>query len=188
MATSDTSPPVNPYAPPTARVADVSSVDSQAEAIRREHIKHEASVRSVGILYYIGGALSVLGGLIVLPLAVMEQAGVAYAFAGALLLVFGAFALAVAYAIRQLKPWARTACIVLSVIGLLDIPVGTLISGYILYLLLAAKGKRIFQPDYAGIVAATPHIRYRTSIVVWILLAILVAGVAAGILVPMLSP
>lgn len=178
---------VNPYAPPAARVADVSGANSEAEAIRQEHIKHEASVRSVGILYYIGGAVSVLGGLVLLPLAVTEQAGFAYAIGGVLLLVLGGFSLIVAHGIRQLKPWARTACIVLSVIGLLDIPIGTLISAYILYLMLAAKGKRIFQPDYAAIVAATPHIRYRTSIVVWIFLAILLAGVAAGFLIPLLN-
>ena len=47
----------SPYAPPTARVDDVSeSANPEAEAIRLAHIKHEASIRSVGILYYIGSA------------------------------------------------------------------------------------------------------------------------------------
>jgi hypothetical protein len=53
--------------------------------------------------------------------------------------------------------------------------------------LLSAKGKRLFEPDYAGIVAATPHIQYRTSIVIWILLGIIVLLVAAAVLVPILS-
>jgi hypothetical protein len=41
----------SPYAPPTARVDDVSeSANPEAEAIRRAHIKHEASIRSVALV------------------------------------------------------------------------------------------------------------------------------------------
>ena len=54
----------NPYAPPTAEVADITGSDPQAETIRREHIKHEASIKSVGIIYYLGGTL--MGGLAIL--------------------------------------------------------------------------------------------------------------------------
>jgi hypothetical protein len=53
--------------------------------------------------------------------------------------------------------------------------------------LLSQKGRRIFQSDYFEIVDATPHIRYRTSILVWIVLAILIAGIVAAVTIPMFA-
>ncbi len=93
---------------------------------------------------------------------------------GAIVIVIGALSLFVARGLRQLRPWARTATVVISVIGLVRVPLGTLINAYILYLLLSQKGRRIFQSDYADIVAATPDVKYRGSVVTWILLGILV--------------
>jgi hypothetical protein len=175
---------VNPYAPPEARVEDVSDVPAGAEAIRREYIKHESSVRSIGMLYYIGGVLMLLATIGILvglstatgalgeQRAVLSIVMVVYAGLGVLSIFLGR-------GIRRLAGWARTTATVLSIIGLIGFPVGTLINGYILYLLHCAKGKRIFEPDYAGIVEATPHIKYRTSMIVWIVLSLLVLVVVA---------
>ena len=99
-------------------------------------------------------------------------------FVGVLYLVFGALFIVVGRGIRKLRPWARTTGIVLAAIGLLGFPLGTLLNGYILYLLLAKKGKRIFEDDYKDIIEATPHVKYRTSIVVWIFLGLLVLAIA----------
>jgi hypothetical protein len=178
----------NPYAPPKARVADVGGADPGAEAIRREHIKHEASIRSVGILYYIGGVLASIAGIGFVGFAVTDaEAALGWAVV-VLYLAVGALSIAVARGLRAFKPWARTTCIVLSFIGLLGFPIGTLINGYILYLLFAAKGRRIFEPDYPAIVAATPHIEYRTSALVWVVVALLLLAIVAAIVVPMLDP
>lgn len=178
---------INPYAPPSARVADVSGADTEAEAIRQAHIKHEASVRSIGMLYYIGGALMTILGIGMTALVFTEERTTLTLVIAGVYLVLGPLSLAVARGIRKLQPWARTACIVLSLIGLLGFPVGTLINGYIVYLMLARKGRRLFEPDYPAIVAATPHIKYRTSIVVWILLAIILLAIAAAIVIPLLN-
>jgi hypothetical protein len=178
----------NPYAPPRAHVADVSGAAAEFEAIRLDNIKHEASVRSIGTLYYIGGGFLVIAAVLILtgvPFGGEEALPVAAI--AAMYLVLGPLAIVVGRGLRQLRRWARTTSIVLAVVGLLGFPVGTLVNAYILYLLLSAKGKRLFEPDYAGIVAATPHIKYRTSIVIWILLGIIVLLVAAAVLVPMLS-
>jgi len=179
---------INPYAPPAAHVADISSgADPHADAIRQEHIKHETSVRSVGTLYYLGSFMMLIGGISLLTVGFMgEQTQLGFVV-GPIYLVLGALSLVLARGIRQLKPWARTTSIVLSAIGLLGFPIGTLINGYILYLMLSAKGKRVFEPDYPEIIAATPHIKYRTSIVVWVVLAVLLIGVAAAIAIPMLN-
>ena len=48
---------LNPYAPPQAAVDYVAEATSEAESIRREHIKHEASIRSIGVLYYLSGGV-----------------------------------------------------------------------------------------------------------------------------------
>ena len=43
------------------------SANAQAEAIRKAHISHEASIKAVGLLYYLGGigvTLAAAGGLI----------------------------------------------------------------------------------------------------------------------------
>jgi hypothetical protein len=163
----------NPYAPPRAHVDDVGQSNSEAEEIRREHIKHETSVRSIGLLYYLsGGVMTVLG---IGMLATLARSfdpftvGMLAAYLG-----IGVLMLFVAHGVRKLAPWARTASTVLAILGLLGFPVGTLINAYILYLLHSKKGKRIFEEDYKDIIEATPHVKYRTSIVVWIVLGILV--------------
>src|ERR1700704_5634787 len=44
----------SPYAARASNAEDISA-NPEADAIRREHISREASIRSVGILYYLGG-------------------------------------------------------------------------------------------------------------------------------------
>ena len=178
---------MNRYAPPAATVADIVTVDSDAEEIRTEHVKHEASVKSVGTLYYIGGVILALSSLGLVASGVLSQ-GTSLMFM--LVALYGVFAIAslvLGYGLRRLAPWARIPTVIVACIGLLGFPLGTLINGYILYLVLSAKGKRIFEPDYAEIVAATPHIKYRTSIVVWIVLAILLLAIGAAIIVPLMG-
>jgi hypothetical protein len=176
---------VNPYAPPKAHVEDVSADTTTEAAIRREHIKHETSVRSIGTLYYFGGGVMLLGalGLTLGGATGGEAAGAAVvAVAAGIYFVMGAVSLVVAYGIRRLRPWARYASIVLSAISLLGLPFGTIIGAYILYLLLSAKGRRIFAADYPDIVAATPDVKYRTSIVVWVALGLLLLLILAAVL------
>lgn len=177
----------NPYAPPSARVDDIVEVAPEQEAIRREHIKHEASVRSIGLLYLIGGGLALVGGVFgLIGSFAVEQTGLLTGLM-VVYLVIGALLVTTGRGVRRLQPWARTLAIVLSCIGLLGVPIGTLIHGYFLYMLLSAKGKRIFEPDYADIVAATPHVKYKTSIVVWIVLALLLLALVAAVVVPMMG-
>lgn len=174
----------NRYAPPRAYVGDVSFGVTNAEAVRREHIQHEASVRSIGALYWLSGTILVLAGVVGVfnARATSGEFGPINVLTFAILGGFGVASIAVGSGIRNLRPWARTVSIVMSVIGLLGIPVGTLINGYILYLLFAEKGKRLFEPDYQGIVAATPQVTYKTSIIVWIFVGLLVVLIAAVVL------
>ena len=171
----------NPYAAPAAPVDDVSA-NSEAERIRRAHISHEASVKAVGLLYYIGGigvTLVAAGGLIG-----AKDASIGLTL---LLLGFGVGQFVAGWGVRALRPWGRAIGCVLSGFGLLGFPIGTLINAYILYLFLSKKGRTIFAPEYQEVIAATPHVKYRTSIVVWILLALVVVLIAAAVLAPMFA-
>jgi len=68
--------------------------------------------------------------------------------------------------------------------GAITLLVGSLIPGYILYMMVSAKGSMVFSPEYKAIILKTPHVKYKTSLIVKIFLAILLlviglAGVGA---------
>ena len=71
---------------------------------------------------------------------------------------------------------------ILAAIGLIGFPVGTLISAYILYLLGCQKGVQVFSDEYAEVIAATPHIKYRSSKLVIGLVVLLVALIVIGLI------
>lgn len=181
----------NPYSSSQTFDAPPMVIETDAEVIRKAHIKNEASIKSIGILYYLGAISSILAGLMgIISVFSAGASGVAeLAMASAvfsLLLILGAVQLTVAIGLRKLRPWARFTCIILSVIGLIGFPVGTILGAYILYLLLNKKAGMIFSPAYKDIVAATPHVKYKTPVAVWIILGIIVL-VIAGVIVADLS-
>ena len=178
---------VNPYAVSTSTLA--TNLGTDAESIRREHLNHEASVKSIGLLYWLGGIFGCLvgvayaiGGLVNVVNPNTTGIGITLLVLGVIVTCFAVLQIMVAIAIRKLKPWSRIAATVISCIGLLGFPIGTLISAYFLYLLQSSKGTVVFSDHYQEVIAATPHIRYRTSIVVWVLLGLLVGIIGFGIL------
>lgn len=166
----------SPYAAPTARVDD--AAPTEAEATRRAHLSHEAGIKSLGMLYYLGAAALSLGGIA----AAVGGAGAVEVMVTLLLVVgIGALQGWVGYGLRHYRSWARIPAVVLLVLGLLGFPIGTLISAYGLWLVLSAKGRIVLSPEYAAVVAATPHIRYRTSVVVWVVVVLLVIFIAMAV-------
>lgn len=174
-------PPSNPYAPPSARLVADGTPDD-AEAIRRELLQHEARLRSIGLLYLLGGgfylliaAFGVVG--LLTSLVDGDTADLGFGLIGvAALGTFGAGFVWIGLGLRRLHEKVRLATTILAVLGLLGFPLGTLISAYILWALHGDKGKRVMTPEYRAVVVATPHIRYRTSWLVWLVLALLVLG------------
>ena len=61
----------DPYATPQS---DVLLPESDAELIRNEHIQHEASIRSVGFLYYMSGFI-MLAALVVTIIDISSDSG-----------------------------------------------------------------------------------------------------------------
>lgn len=157
--------------------------NSEWAAIRQQHIKHEASLRSVGVLYYIGaifgllaafGMLSgvLLGGLGGEEISMLVGILVFY-------FIFGIASIFIGRGLRQLRPWVKIPVTIFSGLGLLSIPIGTLINGYILYLMYSEKGKVVFSPEYQEIRDATPDIKYQTSKLAWGVLIVLVIALVA---------
>ena len=174
----------NPYsAAPIVDAAHVPNAPSNVEAVRNFHLSHEASVKSIGVLYLLGAIFVVPLGLYFLVLPFLGGAG--WQGEAAILVGLGLFYLSLglvqgftAVGLRRLRPWARIPAVVLSTIGLIGFPIGTLVSAYFLYLLLSQKGKTVFSDEYQAVIAQTPHIRYKTSIFVWILLGLLLIVLA----------
>ncbi|MCA9034962.1 MAG: hypothetical protein KDA91_07530 [Planctomycetaceae bacterium] len=171
----------NPYAAPQVlSVATEGSTD--AERLRLEHLSHEASVKSIGLLYGIGAllgipfaAVGILTGIAMSRLISSDLAITAFG-----LCIFVAFGF-LAYGLQRLRPWARIPTAILSGIGLLSFPIGTLINGYILYLVLSAKGRMVFSQQYREVIQQTPHIQYRTSRVLLFVLFVFIAIIALGV-------
>lgn len=174
----------NPYAAPQAVVDDVAPGQSHAETVRRAHVRHEVQIRSVGSLYYLSTFFMLIAGagLLFSPIQVEGPAPVIWV--GALYLVLGLAFGFLAHGFRRLRPWVRIPGAILSGLGLLAIPVGTLVNGWILYAMFSKKGRTILDPSYDAILRATPHIRYVRSLGDKIALGILLAMIAGiGLLI-----
>ena len=198
----------NPYAPSGSSYGDASldaNFDlSQAELIRKSHLSHEANIQGFGCLYTLGGILGILGAISYVGIGIFVMAGGVVPkelefmvfgaggdrlVSGGLTTLVGVVFLAIAVAqlfagrsMQTLNPSGKILAIVVAAIGMLQFPCGTLISGYLLYLLVSAKGRTVYSSAYKEVMQATPHIRYRTSIIVWIFLFILIGVILLGVL------
>ena len=153
--------------------------DTTAEQIRKAHLTREAYVKSVGTLYYAAGGFFVLGLMSLLSLPREAAARRAGPLLWLVVAGFAALLLATGAGLRQLRPWSRIASGIFAGIGLvLNFPTGTLLNGCILYLLFSKKGSTVFSESYQRVIAATPHVKYRTPLYVWILLGIFLLFVA----------
>src|ERR1022692_2510924 len=137
--------------------------------IREEHIKHEASVRSIGTLYIFGAGLTVF---VTLPFLLRGHWDF---LADTYLLTIGAVLWLIGKGLRALNTRARTWATIISAIGLVAVPIGTLINAYFLYLLHSKKGAMVFSPKYKAVIEATPDIECKTSKVLIFLAVLLVA-------------
>src|SRR6266568_944541 len=114
-------------------------------------------VTVIVILHFVGGALMLLGavGMIVPAIGSQSSERVPLVIFGIVLLILGALSLAAGVGLWKMREWGRTLQIVLACIGLLGIPLGTIISILLLvyftrpHVKLLFSGKRLDQltPD-----------------------------------------
>lgn len=172
----------NPYKAPGVEEVEAEAVISDPERIRQVHLKHEASLKGMGTLLILGAVLVAISfvGLFAVPMSsgggISLPQGPELVIIGVLLVVFVLQAV-VGVGLRRLAPWSWIPGIIVAGLSILNFPIGSLIGGYFLYLLLAPKGRRILAADYREIVRQTPHIKYRTPVWFWVLLLVLVLGV-----------
>jgi hypothetical protein len=166
----------NPYAVSDSGVDLGVDNTTQLEAMRQEYIKHEASIKSIGVLYFIA---AVLFGFVGATSFSTGKEGLMPALIGCAVC---ALYLWLGISVQRLKRGSKVGVGILSGLGLLAIPVGTLINAYILWLVFSAKGKTIFSDEYKEVIAATPHIKYKSSKIVVGFLIVIVIIFAALVL------
>ncbi|WP_435009980.1 hypothetical protein P12x_001199 [Tundrisphaera lichenicola] len=212
---------VNPFEAPRAGIGQYAAADdyleseSDAEIIRRAHIGHEASIKSLGLLNFFFAFFGLLGtlallamgvGLIPMPPSQDPNSPSPEAMRGIFLglsLVYLAMTVlngGMGYGLRALQPWARWTTVVLTALsmlyilgvsvvlalaqpaaGLFVLMLGSLILGYILYLMISAKGGMVFSSQYKMIIRKTPHVKYKTSLIVKIFLGLLLFVIGLAI-------
>jgi hypothetical protein len=162
------------YAPPRA---DLESHSASEDAERRQLLRHERSLRAIGVLHVIG---AVLGVCTLIAIAFDGLPGSAVLLLGAL----GVCALHawVGVGLARLDRRVRHAAGLLHGVGLLAFPVGTAVNAYVLYLLFGAKGKRILSPEYRALIERTPGVRLPFPVLRVLLVAIGLAGTLALLL------
>ena len=177
---------VNPYAAPIAELEVALGHEdvSDAEQIRNTHLKHEASVKSIGTLYYIAAGLLLLVCLTMTVTAVSEanrdELPLAILLIGCCAVIM-VLSFVLGRGLRRLAPWVKIPVTLLCVVGLTSVPVGTIVNAYILYLLHCQKGKTVLSTDYQNVIGQTPHIKYKTSRLVIAVAVILLVALAWGV-------
>src|SRR5581483_2838450 len=193
-------PEQNPFAAPQvtgamdfATIPAVEGDLAQAESMRRMYLKHEASVKSIGWLYYLGS----LGNLGIAAVLVIGLSAGRFDLGGTsgtiniglalLILAIGVLAFLTAGWLRKLDSRARMGVGIVSGFALLSSFTSgsfwpAVISIYILWLVFSEKGKVVFSDRYRDVMRLTPHIKYRSPVWLMILAAVLVALMIVAII------
>lgn len=181
-------------AAPLASVASPASpsnpgphADADAVALRRGHVQREAAIRSIGTVYFISAGLAILGALmVVIRVALLSGNADEDSPTGLLIFLSGLSAalIVVGRGVRALARWTRIPVVVLSGLGLLAIPVGTLIHGFVLWLVLSGKGRTVFSEEYAAAVAATPDVVLPRSPLPAVFLALILGLMVFALVAP----
>jgi hypothetical protein len=126
----------------------------------------EQHVKILGVLNIVWGALGALGGLVLLAIfgGVYGIAGIAIghtpgaqialpimAIIGSVialfLLILSVPSIIAGIGLLYFKPWARILALVISILHLFNIPIGTALGIYGLWVLLSQEGQRCFSSD-----------------------------------------
>jgi hypothetical protein len=113
------------------------------------HVKIVALINIVRGLIVLLGAVGVLfggvfGSLFTEGILSWLVISVASVIGSAIMAAFGAFAVFAGIALLNYRPWARWLTIVMACFGLFKFPVGTLISGYTLWVLFSDETRALF--------------------------------------------
>lgn len=167
-AASDAPPDL--YRPPSVSLdkpVDSTNPAADAEAVRLEYLPREVTAKTLGAIYM----------FLCLPYAFFLFMGLTVIWTdpiggGLYLLLFGLLAGVFATAglgLWRLEQWGQRPACWISAVGCLGFPIGTVLHGSLLYLLVNERGKMVFSDEYRRVVELTPHIK---PVAVWTRLAI----------------
>ncbi len=173
----------NPFASPLAEDSADALLTAE-EKTRHQHLARETSIKSIsGLYYFVAFLMSLWSLVLLLNIGVIFRGGSDIP----LILVLSHVIIAstalfwwIARGLRRLDPRVRRWAIGLSTLGLLAAPIGTIIHGYFLYLLIGKEAQYIFSPEYKAVIIATPYVKLKTSLAAWILLVLFIALLAIG--------
>jgi len=163
------------------------AVATEPEAVRRAHINHEASVQGIGSIWML---TSVILGLISLSVTLrLVQQPWDLSTLAFVMLAWGLTGLFgwLGWSLRRLCAQARLPALVMAALALIALPIGTLVGVYMLYILGTEKGHFVLSEPYRQVILQTPHIRYRTSWVVLVVVGLLLLAIAASLLYPLMG-
>jgi hypothetical protein len=201
----------NPYAAPQAEVAaplgDFDVDQLGAEAIRKAHLSHEASVKSIGSLHFLFTFFSMIGVLSAIYLLTTSRDENTRTGAIIILVVYAGLSvvhLGMGIGLHRLQTWARwietalvglafaaTVVVLAAVLALGSLPQTypillvylffLVVLSFILYLLLSPKGSMVFSPEYREIINKTPYLKYKTSLITKLVLVLFIAVVTLAV-------
>lgn len=133
--------------------------------VREANLKYERRIRTAAAMYYFVSGLFVF---------VAFGAVVNGKFGALLMLPLAAGIFIAAREIFRLRKRAKLAAGIVSGVGLLMFPIGTVIHAIVLYLVFCKDGRRVLSDEHGGVIERTPEIKCPIS---WIGAALLSAGI-----------
>lgn len=160
--------------------------------LRKDYIRHEASLRTAGSLYYVKSGFATLMALGIVFWAERVQPEneltvVAKVIIG-VLLALALVGIWIGRLFRRLDPAVIKPAKFCSTIGLLAFPHGTIIYGYILHLLRSSKNQAVLSDSYRRLIKKTPEIKCRISPLAWIVAVLVILTVVCIVALKLTSP
>lgn len=160
--------------------------NGEMERTRKYFLINESSVKGIGCLFVFAGILIIISILFLSFPNIMRLSGpvgerfdqnvllpeVAVAN-GRIVLFLGGLHIGIGWALIKLRNCARIIAGIFAIPGLVGIPIGTLISGYIIYSLFSKKAKYVCSIDYKKVISETPDIKCPIPIMIIIIIGIL---------------
>jgi hypothetical protein len=155
------------------------------EMIRRGHLRHERSVRFVGNLYMFAGIL--FGVAAVAGLFEKTEPAWSRVLIEVLCLTLMLGYWTVGRWMCHLDSRAIIPATILAIIGLLGPCIGTIVNGWVLYLLHSQQGRVVFSSDYQTVRECTPQIGSGSFLVLWMVLILVLSGIVIPPLIVFLT-
>lgn len=154
-------------------------------------MQRPGAISVLAVLNILGGAFSLLAGLAIVTTSTDE--GGAVVGIGVIYLLISGIQITTGIGLWNLRPWGRTLQIVLACIGLIGFPIGTLISGLILYYLFRPGIKVLFSgkppadltPDErASLAELSAGGSSAITVIIVVLAGVFVCGIVSAIAIP----